>query len=276
MTLSSRKKGSVHTAISYRKPRAVSTEQRERASQTTVEEKLDTCGNYDIVIPLMEEDSLKLLSEDPAIAKWGTIINGGTCATNMGVAVRFGAMDGPDAQSLFHFEPEKQGRYPAAPGEICGYKSAFEAMGTAAVLGNQFALSLYDPEGNFIESKEFTIVGVLNDQRDAYYNVIRTMAYMGADIEKIDFPQMFVYRDEIPDKSRLTAMILCSPDIGQYDVAKSLKSKGLKVCDGTRLTELSGIATVEYETQEELYSKAHLSYNDFYSSYLIPVFLGIV
>lgn len=169
----------------------------------------------------MEEDSLKLLSEDPAIAKWGTIINGGTCATNMGAAVRFGA------------------------------------MGTAAVLGNQFALSLYDPEGNFIESKEFTIVGVLNDQRDAYYNVIRTMAYMGADIEKIDFPQMFVYRDEIPDKSRLTAMILCSPDIGQYDVAKSLKSKGLKVCDGTRLTELSGIATVEYETQEELYSKAH-------------------
>ncbi|MDE6433207.1 MAG: ABC transporter permease [Lachnospiraceae bacterium] len=246
------------------------------ASQTNVEEKLDVCGNYDIVVQNIEKEQLNLLSEDQDIAKWGVILNGGTCQTDSSDALYFGAMDSKQAEILFHYQPEKEGRYPEAVGEICGYKSSFEALGTAAVLGNQFELELYDIEGKSIGIKRFTIVGVLNDQKGAYSNVMRKMEFLGGNQDGVDFPEMFVYKDELPDKRTMSAMILCSSDQNQYMVSDSLRAKGIETLDGTRLSELASIAVVDYETEDDLYQKAHLAYNDFYSSYIIPAFLGIV
>lgn len=247
------------------------------ASETNVQKKLDTCGDYDIVAPLIEKEQLSLLDGNEGIARWGILWNGGICRTDTSAELYFGAMDSSEAQELFHYEPEKNGRYPEAEGEICGYKSSFEALGTAAVVGNKFELALYDPEGSFVKKKEFTIVGVLNDQREAYDNVIRSTEYLvGDNPDKTEFPEMFVHLDEIPEHGTMTALILCNPDANQYGVAESMRAEGIKVCNGVRLSELGSIAIVAFETEQELLDRAHLSYNDFYSSFLIPVFMGIV
>lgn len=247
------------------------------ASQTDVENKLDFCGNYDIVVPDIDVDEIGYLSENDDIERWGMILNGGTCKTAGSAAVRYGAMENEDAESLFHYEPEKNGRYPVRKGEIAGYKSTFEALGTAAVIGNKIEMDLYGVSGEYLKTKEFTIVGVLNDQRDTYSDMIRSMEDLyGADAEEMDFPELFVYKDDVFDDYTMTAMILCSPDADQYKVRNSLKSEGIKACDGTRLMELSTIAVVDFETENDLYENAHLAYNDFYSSIIIPVFMCII
>lgn len=247
------------------------------ASQTDVENTLDLCGNYDIVAPDVEADQTRFLSENQEIANWGLIYNGGMCKGGGTAEVPFGSLEDKNAEQLFHYAPEKKGRYPVKKGEIAGYKSTFEALGTAAVLGNKVELDLYDVSGNYLRTEEFTIVGVLNDQREAYANVIRTMENMfGADGEETDFPQIFVSGDDIPQNHSMTAMILCAPDASQHDVRVSLKKEGIHLCEGTRLLELSSIAVVDFETENELYERAHLAYNDFYSSVLIPVFMGVI
>lgn len=247
------------------------------ASQTNVEKILDSHGDYDIVVPLIEKEQLDQLADNPDIARFGSILNGGTCKTKTSAFLRFGAMDSQAAEELFHYAPEKGGRYPLMPGEICGYRSSFEDLGVAAVVGNSFELTLYDSEGNDIVTKEFTIVGVLNDQRDANFNAIRTMDILGVtDSDNINFPELFVSTDEVPSKSTLTALILCDPDASQYDVTNALKREGIDARDGIRLMGLGSIAVVDFQTENELYERAHLSYNDFYSSYLIPAFLCIV
>ena len=247
------------------------------ASQTNVEKTLDTYGNYDIVVPVIEKEQLGLLADNPDIVRFGTILNGGTCKTKTSAFLRFGAMDGQAAEELFHYAPEKGGRYPAAPGEICGYRSSFEALGVAAVVGNSVELTLYDSGEKAVVTKEFTIVGVLNDQRDANFNAIRNMDVLGiTDSDNINFPELFVSTDEIPSKSTMTALILCNPDVSQYDVTNALKRQDIDAYDGMRLSGLGSIAVVDFQTENELYERAHLSYNDFYSSYLIPAFLCIV
>lgn len=70
--------------------------------------------------------------------------------------------------------------------------------------------------------------------------------------------------------------MLCDPDVSQYDVTNALRREELDAYDAMRLMSLSTIAVVDYQTENELYERAHLAYNDFYSSYLIPAFLGIV
>lgn len=247
------------------------------ASQTDVENKLDFCGNYDIVVPNIDIDQLECLSENGDIHRWSIILNGGTCRTGGSTAVRYGAMGNEDAEYLFHYEPEKNGRYPVREGEITGYKSTFEALGAAAVIGNKIEIDLYGVLGEYLKTKEFTIVGVLNDQRDTYSDMIRSMENLyGANTEEMDFPELFVYKEDVLDDYSMTAMILCSPDADQYKVRNSLKSEGIQACDGTRLMELSTIAVVDYKTESDLYENAHLAYNDFYSSIIIPVFMCII
>lgn len=252
------------------------------ASQTYVEGRLDIAGNYDIVVPLVGEEELQRLSGYLEIDQWETILNGGTCRTKYSAEIRFGAMDNENAQKLFHFEPEKKGRYPAASGEICGYRSSFEALGVAPVLGNSFELELYDPEGNLTGTKEFTVVGVLNDQKDLYNQGYRTMenslVSTGLTVDDIDFPEMFVSKADIPADYSMTALILCDPDFVPWQVVNIMREDGITAFFGSRIFALSGIASYGDAkiTQNVLYENAHLAYRDFYSSILVPTFLGIV
>ena len=252
------------------------------ASQTRVEDRLDFAGDYDIVLPLTDETELSRLPEYWEISQYRTILNGGTCKTKYSAAIRFGAMDHENTWELFHYKPEKQGRYPEAVGEICGYRSSFEALGVAPMVGNRFEMELYDLNGNFLEIKSFTIVGVLNDWKDVYGQGIRTMdshlIWTGLTTDDIDFPQMFLYKEDLPADFSLTALVLCDPDCVSWQVVNRLREDGIMAYNNGRTAELQAIAAFgdAETTQNALYENAHLSYYDFYSSTLIPVFLGIV
>ncbi|MCH5275572.1 MAG: ABC transporter permease [Lachnospiraceae bacterium] len=261
------------------------------ASQGAVEERLKYTGNYDLVVNPIEEEDLIKLSEDNGVAEYGIILNGGTCKTEYSNTICFGAMEDENAEALFHFEPEKDGRYPSAPGEICGYRSSFQSLGVAPVLGNSFLLELYDTQGNPVGTKEFIIVGILNES-DSHFRGIRSMKNMhrtGGDpsrfSEESDYPEMFVYKDEISNTYNMTALILCDPDEISYSiwigsVAYKLWEDGVLTWDNRkRLDYLVYTASLSTDavTENELFAKAHkIGYKDFYSSILMPMFLGII
>lgn len=262
------------------------------ASQGNIEKILTACGNYDLITLPIEQEQLDTLAQNDQIAEYGVILNGGLCQTQYSKAVPFGAFDTEQAQEMFHYVPEKGGRYPTAPGEVCGYRETFHALSIAPVLGNQFTLELYDLQGNYVGEREFTIVGILNEA-DSYYGEIRSLkdsfgAWAGNGFRffsegETDLPEMFFSSGDLPDVCTMSAMIRCTPDAlptgRQECVAGELAEQGIETWDPLpeRLDMLSGEVHAEYPlTENELYDRAYLSYNDFYSSILIPVFLGIV
>ncbi len=259
------------------------------ASQGNVEKVLNATGDYDLVTTLIEEEQLSILQgNEKDIATYGVILNGGVCKTQYCDPVSFGAFNDETARELFHYAPEKGGSYPEAPGEICGYRSTFQNLGVAPVVGNILVLELYDTQGLFIGDRVFTITGILNEA-DSHYGDIRSLSgsytFGGSDFseEDTDFPELFVYSGDIPDSHTLTAMIRCNADTdpfysGQDCAARKLMDDGIDtwVPLQARLDMLNWLAGMSCKTENELYSKAYLSYNDFYSSILIPVFLVIV
>ena len=259
------------------------------ASQGDVEKILNACGDYDLLTLPIEKAQLEILQQNDQIAEYGVILNGGTCRTQYSESVLFGAFASAQAQEMFHYTPEKGGRYPIASGEVCGYKEAFHTLGVAPVVGNRISLEMYDSAGNAIGEREFTIVGVLNEA-DSYYGEARTLrdassnTGVGFAPEKdLDLPEMFFCSEDMPDIAVITAMIRCVPDaapagIGEESVEIVLKEQGIPLWRPYpyRIMELCSIAGVDARTERDLFDRARLSYNDFYSSILIPVFLGIV
>lgn len=256
------------------------------ASQGTIEKILNISGDYDMVALGIGEEQGKLLSECEDIAEWGLILNGGVCKTQYSDTVPFGALNDETAQRLFHYAPEKGGRYPKAPGEVCGYRTSFQDLGVAPVVGSAFALELYDAAGAFVGEKEFTITGVLNEA-DSYYGLRRSLKdglMFGGRLfsaEEIDLPQMFLYSGDLPASCAGMALIRCASDVipssGMESVeAKLLMEHNITTISSERLGWLQIAENVDYETEKEMYDRAHLSYRDFYSSILIPSFFVIV
>lgn len=259
------------------------------ASQGNVEKILNACGNYDLVTLPIEEEQLEKLAQHEHVAEYGIILNGGLCRTQYSKAVPFGAFDIGQAQEMFHYVPEKGGRYPAAPGEICGYRETFHTLSVAPVLGNHLTLELYDVQGTYVGEREYTIVGILNEA-DSDYGEIRSLenSFVAMDSAhdfsegETDLPEIFFCSEDLPDVHTMTAMIRCTPDAvpskKKECVANELAEQGIETWYQmpNRLGIMSIMAGVLALTENELYDRAYLSYNDFYSSILIPVFLGIV
>lgn len=259
------------------------------ASQGNIEKLLNACGNYDLLTLPIEEEHLETLAQNDQIAEYGIIRNGGLCQTQYSNAVPFGAFDTEQAQELFHYAPEKGGRYPTAPGEICGYRDTFHTLSVAPALGNHFTLELYDVHGTYVGGREFTIVGILNET-DSFYGEIRSLenSFVETDgahhfsEEETNLPQLFICSEDLPDVSTMTAMIRCTPDAipskKEESVANGLAKQGIETWYQmpNRLGTIGTIVSVLALTENELHDRAYLSYNDFYSSILIPVFLGIV
>ena len=259
------------------------------ASQGNVEKILNACGNYDLVTLPIEEEQLETLAQNKHVAEYGIILNGGLCQTQYSKAVPFGAFDTEQAQEMFHYVPEKGGRYPAAPGEVCGYRETFHTLSVAPALGNHFTLELYDVQGTYIGGREYTIVGILNEA-DSELGDIRSLENSSVAADRLhsfsegetNLPEIFFCSEDLPEGCTMTAMICCTPDaipsLKKECVAIELAEQGIETWFQmpNRLGSLRSIAGVVAWTQNELYARAELSYNDFYSSILIPVFLGIV
>lgn len=257
------------------------------ASEASVEEVLTATGNYDLVTTQVTDAQLEALSQTEGIAEYGIVMSGGVCNTQYGTPVPFGAFYDEAAQEIFHYPPMKGGRYPEAPGEICGYRSCFHGLGIAPFVGNTFSLSLYDSQGSFLGEREFTITGIL-DEEDSFYGERRTLAGQSTTGDgrafsesDVDFPGMFVCKEDLPDTCAMIAMVLCDEDAIPYaswdvSVACALSQQGIGTWPNSRLDLLSILSSVSVDTERDLLERAHLAYHDFYSSIIIPAFLVLI
>ena len=248
------------------------------ASQGSVEETLDITGNYDIAALIADDSELEIISTAEGIAQYETVIYGGVCKTTYSEKLRIGSMD-KSAQKLFHYEPELGGRYPEAAGEVCGYRSSFQALGVAPVLGTQFEAELSDADGNPAGNRKFTITGVINDQKTSLSCVRSIEELSGStDLDMTDtgLPELFVSNADLPDVCTQIALIRCEPDVVPHQVCNILNGKGISVADSGRINWLATLGGTASETENEVYEKAHLAYHDFYSSCIIPIFFAVI
>lgn len=246
-------------------------------SRKTIEEILDFTGNYDIVVPDLTEPELKTLEGDKDIAEIGQIWNGGVCENSQGTRMRYGAMEDEAAAVLYHFSPEKGGRYPLKKGEIAGYKTAFESMGAGAVVGNTVRFHLYDIREKDLGEREFKITGVLDDQKSSQKELIRTIRAMDAENSgHADLPQLFISKADLPEDVTMTGMLLCRDTAEPWEVCTKLSEKGISAYAGERINELCAAASIDAGTEEQIRDRAHFAYRDFYSAYMIPFFTVII
>ena len=256
------------------------------ASQEQVESVLRGVGNYDIFIPLAEEDDLRALSERPEIAECELLYSGGFAKTEYSESIRFGAFDSARGEEIFYFEPEPGGRYPRGAGEVCGYRSSFTSIGVAPVVGTKLELELTDPEGNVVGTREFTISGILDNTRSNWYEKpFRSMEVnlVGTkyNTDDIDFPELFVSPEDLPAQTAVTALLKCDPSLKPIEVAQKLEEElDIEACAGDNLPMLGNLVSWFWQTngssEEDLNSHVSLGYRDFYSSTLIPIFLAVV
>lgn len=248
------------------------------ASRGTVEQTLDITGNYDIAALAADDSEWEKIVKAEGAAQCETVVCGGTCKTAYSEKLYIGSMDRA-AQEIFHYEPERGGRYPKALGEVCGYRSSFQALGIAPVVGTQFEVELFDVDGSPAGNREFTITGVINDQKTST-SCIRSIADMsgGTDVDmaNIGLPQLFVSNADLTGRCTKIALIRCDPDIEPYRVGNMLRENGTAVSESGRLIWLTNLAGADVQTENEVYGKAHLAYHDFYSSCIIPVFFAVI
>ncbi len=244
------------------------------ASQGSVEESLDITGNYDIIALVENDSELGKIVATEGVAQYETIVCGGTCKTAYSEKLHIGSMDRA-AQEIFHYEPERGGRYPVAAGEVCGYRSSFQALGVAPVPGTQFEAELIDTDGNPSGNRSFTITGVLNDQKDSQAGVrsIENMLVgMDEDTADTDLPELFVSAADLPDVRTQIALIRCDPDVVPWQLCNILEKNGITAGESGRVGWLSLLGGQFAETENEMYETMHFQYHDFYSSFVIPVF----
>ncbi len=256
------------------------------ASQEQVESVLRAEGNYELYIPLTTGDILHTLDNCPEIAECELLYNGGFGKTAYSENVRFGALDGKRAEEIFYYEPEQGGRYPQSAGEICGYRSSFTSIGVAPVTGTTFELELTDLDGAPIGIREFTITGILDNTRSNWYNepfrsMENALTSTSYTTDDIDFPELFVSKEDLPEKTSMTALLKCDSARKPHEVAVELEEElGAVVCEGYNLSMLGNLVSWGWEvnghSEDDLNSHAGLGYRDFYSSILIPIFLAVV
>lgn len=244
------------------------------ATRWDVESSWTFAGDYDVYVPEADAEDWDVINNSELITRKASILNGGTCKTAFSEAYFFGSMDA-DAQEMFHYAPDPGGRYPERAGEACGYRSVFQKMGIVPAVGTRFSMDLFDAEGNRLGSKAFTITGILNDGR---FNACpaRSMEATGGGGGEIDFPQIFVSEEDIPQSHTVTALLRCREDQADHDVANALKREGVLAVASDRVIWFYNLSGQMAETEAEMTRLLRYSYGDFFSSFVVPVFFAII
>ena len=248
------------------------------ASRGSLEESLDSTGNYDVAAWAADDAELRKIAATEGVVRYETVLCGGTCRTAYSEELRVGSMDRA-AQEIFHYEPERGGRYPEDTGEVCGYRSSFQALGVAPVPGTRFEVELFDADGNLAGNRSLTITGVINDQK-AWDSHVRSVEYMvfgpDDDTPDTDFPELFVSAADLPDVRARIALIRCDPDRKPNDLENIMNGNGIIAADTGRVSELAHMSSTDVDTENEVYENARLAYHDFYSSFIIPIFFAVI
>ena len=241
------------------------------ASVAYLEGQLDYSGAYDVIIPDISEENLNNYESDERFSAAGVLYRGGTITTYGGKSFHFGALS-DSAVDLYHFTTGA-GRYPERSGEITAIRSFFEANGCSAKIGSTLTLELCDLEGNVFQKKEFTIAGVIENERGTTIN--RTTL---SGVNDYAFPQVFLYYDDLPEncKRDLLANYAISTDIRQMKA--EFEDKGIAFHDGGRIMmmNVSALAPMTEISEAGLNETLGEAHKDFYAYALIPTFSGIV
>ncbi|MDE7223073.1 MAG: ABC transporter permease, partial [Acetatifactor sp.] len=235
-----------------------------------LESQLDYSGAYDIIIPDISNENLNDYVGDERFSAAGILYRGGTITTFGSEVFYFGALSNT-AVDLYHFTTDK-GRYPERSGEITAYRSFFEANGCAAQIGNRLNLELCNFEGNVIEKREFTIAGVLENERGTDIN-----RSLGGQISYI-FPQVFLWWEDMPENSACDLLANYAVDTDIQQMKSEWENKGIVFYYGGRIAMMNTVAHAPITELSELglneaLGKAH---KDFYAYALIPAFSGVV
>lgn len=240
------------------------------ASAANLERQLDASGYYDVIIPDISVEDLNDYKEDKRFSAVGILYRGGTITHYGSEIFHFGALS-DSAIDLYHFTPGA-GRYPRESGEITAYRSFFEANGCAARVGNRLNLELCDYEGNVIRKSEFTIVGVLENERENNINrdIVGQIRYTS--------PQVFLCCEDMPENcaSDLLANYAVGTDINQ--MKSEFEDKGIDFYDGARIMMMNAVALAPVVELSEAGLNEALgnAQKDFYAYALIPTFSGAV
>ena len=235
-----------------------------------LESQLDSSGSYDVIIPNISTENLGIYESDSRFSAAGVLYRGGTITTYGSESFCFGALS-DTAVDLYHFTPEK-GRYPESSGEITAYRSFFEANGCSARVGNKLHLELCDFEGNIIRESEFTIVGVLENERGSGIN-----RSLGGQIS-YTFPQVFLCCEDMPESSFRDLLANYAIDTDIRQMKDEFEDKGIDYYDGSRLMMMNSVALAPMMEISEAGLDAALdnANKDFYAYALIPTFSAVV
>ena len=239
-------------------------------SVANLEIQLDGGGSYDVIIPNTSAENLSYYENDSRFSAAGVLYRGGTITTYGSESFYFGALS-DTAIDLYHFTPEK-GRYPENSGEITAYRSFFEANGCSARVGNKLNLELCDFEGNIIRESEFTIVGVLENERGSGIN-----RSLGAQIS-YTFPQVFLCCEDMPESSFRDLLANYAIDTDIRQMKDEFEDKGIDYYGGSRLMMMNSVALAPMMEISEAGLDAALdnANKDFYAYALIPTFSAVV
>ena len=233
----------------------------------------DAIGDFDLLLANTSEENLERYQFDERFSETGILYRGGTAASSGAAEYIFGALS-ENAESLYYFTPEA-GRYPQKSGEITATRTFLEANGCAAEVGNRITLVLRDFDGNIVGEREFTIVGVLWDQRDG-----RTIerAYRFPNREEFVFPQVFLWHGDLQENISRSLMVQCTMSADLESVRSELNENEIDYFFNNRMTHWNAITfSLPYgDSEEDLYNSLKYAHKDFYARTLIPIFTAVV
>ena len=131
-----------------------------------MEEGLDEGGNYDMVFYISSEEAEQEIEAEEKFDSLGTVYRLGTAVGNQnmseskGMAFPIGSIKDKQSERMWHLTPV-EGRYPEKSGEITMDAQTMKSMGYPAETNQKFSLTLYDNKGEEVSSKDFTVVGVI-------------------------------------------------------------------------------------------------------------------
>ena len=244
-----------------------------RSSSVSTLERLgfDYSGYYDLHIINISENNLERYQNDDRFTETGIMYRGGVTIPSGGSEFVYGALS-DSAIPLYHYTLE-DGRYPRQSGEIAAYRTFIEANGCAAEIGNTIALELRDFDGNVIERRKFTIVGVLWDQDGS-----RTVDRLYSNRRDYIFPQAFLCSVDMPKNAELNLLANCYSTENLTSIKTELVENNIDFHTGNRISMYKITASVGLASgasEEQLYNALKYSYKDFYARALIPIFSGV-
>lgn len=246
------------------------------ASVASLEEQLDLSGNYDIVMHGVTTDDAQRICSEFELENSGVLFRSGYTVSASGKEFPCGSLADDKAVELYHFTPS-EGAFPAQENEIAATRSAIEALGCAAQLGEKITVDLYNLEKNKYDSREFVISGILNDNRGYQLERIFNINKDGV-FESVVCPSIFLHKNAIPESSEAHLMAIMDYGFDSEKLKSFLSENKIPFSNGMRIMSYNQFALTPISDLSEtsLDDSLDTAHKDFNAKVVIPVFSFLV